>query len=263
MQNQLQTRVCFAFIAALIIVPCSLAQESGFELKREIEELKQGQQAIRKDIQELKAILTQKTAAPATPEVNVKGAELYLGNNPIRGGGDSGVTMIDITDYQCPYCGRYARETFPDIMKQYVDNGKIRYVVLDQPLPMHKMAAKAAEASHCANEQGKYWGMHDIMMSKQDSLNNLSLLAGSLNLDVARFDDCMNTNRYAEEVSKSANQVMKMGITGVPGFIIAASDPQNPQRAKGIVFIRGAQPLGNFKMELDKALMAVQSQKGY
>jgi len=57
--------------------------------------------------------------------------------------------------------------------------------------------------------------------------------------------------------------VMKMGITGVPGFIIAASDPQNPQRAKGIVFIRGAQPLGNFKMELDKALMAVQSQKGY
>ena len=263
MRNQRNVMVCLVFIILVSGGPYCLAQESSIELIREIEELIQGQLAIRKDIRELKAILSEKVATAVSSEVNIKGIELYLGSNPIRGGSNSGVVMIDITDYQCPYCGRYARETYPEIIKQYVDNDKILYLVLDQPLSIHKMAAKAAEASHCANEQGKYWEMHDIMMSKQGSLNNLSLLASSLNIDMGRFEECLNANKYAEEVRKSGNQMTKMGITGVPGFIIAESDSQDPKRAKGIGFIRGAQPFNNFKKELDRALMTVQPTKGF
>jgi protein-disulfide isomerase len=260
MRKQSKVMVCVICLM-MLVVPFCLAQDSGAEFKKELEELKLGQQAIRKDIQEIKALLSQKAPAQAAPEVNVKGVELEFGNNPIRGNSDSKLIMVDITDYQCPYCGRYARETFPEIMKQYVYSGKIRYTILDQPLPMHKMAPKAAEASHCANDQGKFWEIHDAMMSKQDLLNNLSLIGSSLNLDQAKFDECLNTNKYAEMVNKSVNLVNKMGISGVPGFILAMSDPQNPKKAKGISFIRGAQPLSSFQTELDKALMAMQSQK--
>jgi predicted DsbA family dithiol-disulfide isomerase len=96
--------------------------------------------------------------------------------------------------------------------------------------------------------------MHKLMMSKQDSLENLSSYAASLNLDSAKFEECMRSNKYKEEVSQDAAIAQKLGINGVPGFIIASIDPQNPKKVKGISFIRGALPFANFQKELDSAL---------
>jgi protein-disulfide isomerase len=139
-------------------------------------------------------------------------------------------------------------------MKQYVDSGKIRYTVLDAPLPIHKLAAKAAEASHCAEEQGKFWEMHDQMMANQKALNDLSSYATSLNLDVPRFEECLKTDKYADQVNKDKAVASQLNISGVPGFVLALSDPQKPSKVKGISFIMGAQPFSVFQKEIDQAL---------
>jgi len=146
-------------------------------------------------------------------------------------------------------------------LEQYVDKGIIRYAVLDLPLPMHKMAQKAAEASHCASDQGKFWEIHMLMMTKQESIEDLSSYAATLNLDVPRFEECLKTNKYQEQISKESALAQKLGIRGVPGFIIASTDPQNPAKATGISYIPGAVPFAMFQKEIDQALAGLAPQR--
>jgi protein-disulfide isomerase len=250
-----KSKRCFAAVLlALAIAYKGLAQDEVSGMREEIEVLKQGQQTIRKELQEIKNMLLQRVPTPSAPSVNVRGIEFELGDGPLLGNDAVSLILIDITDYQCPYCARYSRETLPQILKQYVDSGKIRYAVLDFPLPMHQMASKAAEASHCAGDQGKYWEMHQRLMANQDSLDNLSSYAASLSLDLVRFEDCLKTSKHAEIVGKSAALAAKLGIKSVPVFILAQIDPNNPKKVKGIALIRGAQPFANFQKEIEQAL---------
>ena len=243
-----------AFIAAGL-GSIGFAQETGFDLKKEIEDLKQGQQSIRKDLIEMKSLLARATS-PGVPQVNVKGMEFELGSHPVRGSGAAKLLLVEFTDYQCPYCGRYVRDTFPLIAEQYIDKGLVQYAVYDLPLPMHRMAPKAAEASHCADDQGRFWEMHRLIMSNQESLDNLPSYAASLNLNSARFEDCLKTNKYKEQVEMEEAVARKLGMTGVPGFVIAKVDPHNPAKAHAIASIKGAQPFSIFQKEIDRALTA-------
>jgi protein-disulfide isomerase len=229
------------------------AQSQEFDLRKEVEELKQSQQAMRKDLMEIKSLLSTKSA-PSAPQVNVKDMEFDIGKSPVRGSNNATLTLVEFTDYQCPYCSRHVRETFPKLLEQYIDKGIIRYAVLDQPLPMHKMAAKAAEASHCASEQGKFWEFHNLVMSKQDLIEDLSAYAIPLKLNITQYDNCIKENRYKGEIENNTALALKMGVTGVPGFILAFSNPLQPTKAKGITFIRGAQPFSSFQKEIEHAL---------
>ncbi len=251
---------CKAFVLCLsILLFCVIpvvAQESVADLKKEIEELKQGQQAIQKELSEIKSLLLRPVQVPGPPQVNIKGVEFEIGNNPVLGSDAAGLILVEFTDYQCPYCSRYVQETFPKITDQYVERGALRYAVIDQPLPIHPLARKAAEASHCANDQGKFWEMHKLMMSKQDSLKDLSSYAVSAKLDISEFENCIKTEKYKEDVGNDMAQAQRLGINGVPGFIIGSVDPQNPTKVKGISFIRGAMPFANFQKEIDLAMAA-------
>jgi protein-disulfide isomerase len=177
---------------------------------------------IREELRAIKALLT-KAQPPSAPMVNIKGVEFELGAGSVRGARAARLTLVEITDYQCPYCGRYSRETFPEILKQYVEGGIIRYAIIDLPLPIHKMAFKAAEAYYCAGDQGKFWEMHDQIMSNQEYLNDLSAYATSLSLDVAKCENCLETGKYTEMVGKNVAIASKLKISGVPGFILAQS----------------------------------------
>jgi protein-disulfide isomerase len=221
-------------------------------MKKEIEDLKKGQESIRKELQEIKGMLLAMGAPP--PEKDIRGIEFEIAGYPVKGSKTAKLVMVDFTDYQCQYCSRYARETFPKIIQQYVDSGKMRYVIIDLPLPSHPLAPKAAEASHCAGDQDKFWEMHDQLMAKQEALDNLPSYATALNLDINRFEECLKTNKYAGEVRKSNTLAIKLDIRAVPGFVLAANDPKNPLKLKTIASIRGAAPLENFQGEIDKAL---------
>ena len=240
--------------------------QTDSDFRQELDEIKQNQNAMQKDLSEIKALLSrltsqipaqkpsQKPAPQQPPQINVEGTEFNIGDNPVLGIESAKLIVVEFTDYQCPFCGRYTRETFPEVRKQYIDKGQIRYAVIDQPLPIHPEAAKAAEASHCAEDQGKFWEMHEAMMANQDALKDLSSYAKTLKLNVRQLDDCLNTEKYAAGVKSNIELALKLGVNGVPGFIIGTVDENDPRKVTGISMIRGAMPIGAFQQELDAVL---------
>jgi len=251
-------RSFFIIILALTLANNSPAQEAGSDIRKEIESLKQGQEAILKSLNEIKSLLSQRPSAPNVPQPNIQGVELDITGRPISGSNAAKLVLIEITDYQCQFCGQYFRETLPQIVKRYVESGKLSYAMIDMPLPNHKQAAKAAEAAHCANEQGKYWEMHNQLMQKQDSLDDLSAIAKPLDLDIARFQECLKTNKYSDEVRNNISLGIKLGISAVPGFILAARNPEKPTIVKGISASFGFRPFDAFQPEIDQALEDLQ-----
>ena len=128
--------------------------------------------------------------------------------------------------------------------------------MLDFPLPFHKNASKAAEAAHCAGEQGKYWEMHDQLFANQNALDptNLSEYAKKIELDVSKFQQCLDSGKYAEAIKKEMAEGQKAGITGVPAFLMGLTDPKNPKTIKATKKISGAQPYAEFKKTIDGLL---------
>ena len=185
---------------------------------------------------------------------NVRDVEFELGDNPEKGSESAPLVIVEFSDYQCSFCARHLKETYPEIYKKYIKTGKLRYALIDNPLPFHNMASEAAEAAHCADEQGRFWEMHDKMMSDPESVNDLNALASSLDLDMQKFESCMDEKKYVGKVASNLSLAKKLNILAAPGFVIAASNPDNPQKVKGISFILGALPFTQFQKEIDQAL---------
>jgi len=133
----------------------------------------------------------------------------------------------------------------------------VRFALLDLPLEsIHKLAFKAAEATHCAEDQGKFWEMHYRLFEQQKALEPWKAHAEALGLDVAKFEDCMSTGKHAASVRKDMAQAEKAGATGAPAFVLGTTDPSDPSKVKGLTFIRGAAPIDRFKTEIEQALSA-------
>ncbi|MEM4240381.1 MAG: DsbA family protein [Candidatus Woesearchaeota archaeon] len=163
------------------------------------------------------------------------------GADPVIGPDDAKVKMIVYSDFQCPYCSRVV-PTVHQIAEAYGD--KIQITFRNFPLSFHQFAQKAAEAGECANVQGKFWEMHDMMFSKQNALRieDLKSYAGQLGLDQAKFDACLDNGEMKAEVDRDFQDGTASGIQGTPGFIINGEH------------ISGAQPLDKFKEVIDKKL---------
>lgn len=119
---------------------------------------------------------------------------------------------------------------------------------------IHRSAFKAAEASKCAGEQGKFWEMHDRLFENQKTLEPWTPHAQAIGLDVAKFDACMNSGKYAAEIRKEMAQANGVGVTGTPGFFLAYTDPKS-SKVKTVARLSGAQPFAAFKAQIDKLLL--------
>ena len=145
----------------------------------------------------------------------------------------------------------------PKIEQEFVRTGKLKVVTLDLPLEqIHPHAFRAALATHCAEEQGKFWEMNDRLFQNQGSLEPFSPHAAALGLDVAAFDACMSSNRYAQAVRNDMAEAQKAGATGTPSFVIGRTDPGGSSQIKGVTFLRGARPFEDFKAAIERALSA-------
>ncbi len=234
----------------LLLAPPVRAQQTTIEeLRKEIQELSQDLKAMQKDLQEIKALL--RSRMPAAPPQNVI---LDPGNRPSRGESTAKLTLVEFSDYQCPFCARYVRETAPQIDKEYIQTGKVRYVFMDLPLEsIHKSAFKAAEAARCAGEQGKFWEMYDRLFANQQTLDQWKAHAEAVGLDVGKFDECLNSGRQAVQVRSDMAEAQKAGITGTPAFFLAYTDPKST-KIKTLNRLVGAQSYAVFKAAIDKLL---------
>ena len=253
-----------AGILSLLLMPSGWAQ-SGDDVRtltKEVEALKAGQAAIKKELQEIKSLLQQRgqvaraPAGPAGPEivdimVSVDGAS-------IKGDKTAKVTMVEFTDYQCPFCSRYYRQTWPELERDYVNTGKVKLALRALPLEsIHPQAFKAAEASYCAGAQGKFWEMHDRLFASRSTLarKDLSAHAQTLGLDVAAFDECLDGGAATTRIRQDLVDADKAGAKATPTFFIGLTDPDSAQ-VKAVRVIRGARPYKVFKEAIDSLLGA-------
>jgi len=148
------------------------------------------------------------------PRINVDSS-----GRPARGPADAPVTIVEFSDFQCPYCAQMAR-ILHELDAMYV--GKIRLVFRDFPLPMHKDAAKAAEAAACAGDQGKYWQMHDRLFAGQKSLTRADLerYAADAGLQTGRFSTCLDGGKHAADWQKDRRDGEQYGVTGTPALFV-------------------------------------------
>lgn len=226
-------------------------------LRQEMEQLKKSQQNMEATLQDIKRLLQANAAAGAggqRPNPAI-GMTVSVAGKQTRGDKNAKLTLIEFTDYECPFCGRHSRDTAPQILKNYVETGKIRYVFNDLPLAMHAHARKAAEAALCANDQGKYWEMHDLLFSNQQALDNanLSAYATKLGLNLPAFQKALESGKYAAKVSANEAEAARLGFSGAPSFAIGLTQP-NDGAVKVIKTIVGAQSYANFEREFADAL---------
>ncbi|HKD41470.1 MAG TPA: thioredoxin domain-containing protein [Myxococcaceae bacterium] len=160
---------------------------------------------------------------------------------PARGPNNAPITLVEFSDFQCPFCGK-AHDTVEQVMQSYA--GKVRLVFRHFPLEFHKNAEKAAEASMCANEQGKFWEYHDVLFKNQQTLEvpQLKDHATEVGLDGSTFATCLDSGKYKKAVDEDMAAGQKVGVSGTPAFFING------------VMLSGAQPFDEFKKVIDQEL---------
>ena len=181
---------------------------------------------------------------------------INIANAPAMGEKNAPVTIVEFSDYQCPLSGQHFNLTLKQLADEYIKTGKVRYVYRDLPLEsIHPLAFKAAEGAHCAGEQDKFWEMHDRLFRNQASItpDKLPLHAQMLNIDVAKFQRCVEEERYSASVRSSVAEAKTLGLHGTPNFFLGVSDP-NGSTLRALIRIEGAQPWDTFQIAIEKLL---------
>ena len=163
------------------------------------------------------------TPATAPTPASIAGA----GNAMMLGSPAAPVTIVEFSDYQCPFCAGYAQQTFPRLKAEFVDTGRVQYVFKDFPLPNHQQAPKAHEAARCAGEQGAYWEMHDQLFTRQadwsgraDHMTVFQTFAVGLGLEAPVFEACLDSGRWVDAMNIDLEEGVSLGARGTPTFFI-------------------------------------------
>lgn len=180
-----------------------------------------------------------------------------IDDDPVRGNQDAPITIVEFSDFQCPFCARFQIQTLPLILEQYVETGKVKFVYRDFPIQnSHPNAMPAAAASECAHEQNKYWEYHDALFENQGVWNKVDIasavtifkeFAAELDLNQDQFINCLDSGKYIEEINNDLKDGRDYGVTGTPGFFIGNEE-------NGFVKLNGAQPFEAFKNIIDSQL---------
>jgi len=204
-----------------------------------LDELRQ----MRQILQQQGAIL-QQLAEKGGPGAPAR-AKLDLAGFQMLGSKDAPFTLVEFTDYQCPYCRQFHVNVFGELKKNYIDTGKVRFYSRDLPLDqIHPNASRAAQAGRCAADQGQFWKMRDLMGANPDKLDleNLVTEAGTLKMDTKAFRGCVESQKYKEAVQTDVLEAMKIGAEATPTFVLGKSTPQGVDGE----LIVGSQPLSEF-----------------
>lgn len=178
---------------------------------------------------------------------------LFRTGSPVLGSADAPLTMIEFGDYQCLNCNRFFHNTEEEILRNYVETGKLKIIFMDFAF-IGPDSLIAAEAAHCAQEQGKYWEYHDVVYSNWDgentgwaNMHNLKRFADDAGLDHRSFNECLDSGKYAGKVRENMNIGRQLGVSATPTFFVFTDDG-NVQK------IVGSQPYSTFSTVMDAML---------
>lgn len=201
----------------------------------------------------------QNTAPTPTPTVIQNPSSLIDPTDPVLGSAHAKVTIVEFSDFQCPFCRQFSISTFGQIKSTYIDTGKVRLIYRDFPLSFHPSAKPAALAAQCAQEQGKFWEMHDKIFGEQQkkepdpstvsttmtfTVADLKNWASQIGLNMAQFNSCFDSGKYNDRIDADSKAGTDAGVSGTPTFFI---------NGQAVV---GAQPFSVFQAAIDQALAA-------
>jgi len=247
------------FLFSVFLIPSRTLSASEEMLQSQIQELKQGQKSIEKELGELKDLML-RLVSPGTG--SPQNLTIDITDRPIKGANDAKLVLVGFSDYQCPFCARFAKETLPKIDQEFISTGKLKYVIRDLPIEsIHRHALTAAEAVNCAGEQGKYWQAHDWVFDNQSRFETdenfvKGLIAVGLNQRV--FEECVAGGKYAAKIRRDIQDAQRAGVQGTPTFFIGLQD-NDAANVQVIRTIIGAQPYTHFKEALEEAFKQVKN----
>jgi len=253
MFNRLVVLTCVIFLS---VFSCASAYADKAkdqwenEILLQLSELRKTQGIMKKQIDVLtKALISLKT------QRSIAHADLNLSKNnyPALGNKNADVAIVEFSDFECPFCRRHENNTLPELKKKYIDNGKVKYLFVDFPLGFHAHSVSAAVAGACAQNQGKFWQMHNLIFKDQRKLNkDLYLkLASSLHLNMNKFEQCLTDENVKDKIKNQIELGTSVGVRGTPSFLIGKI---KNGKLTDVQPISGAQPFANFKRVLDKTL---------
>jgi protein-disulfide isomerase len=240
----------------LLLLACgrSSAQspQSAEELQKEIEALRTEQVEMRKSLEEVRDFLRAATGgrfgAPTLVNMTFDTADA-----PVNGNASAPVTIVEISDYHCPFCRRHVQQTQPRLYSEYVKSGKARHVFIHYPIAqLHPDAHRAHEAASCAGDQGKFWEYHaKLFETPVKTADELTELARTTGLDAAAFRSCLDSGTHTAAVKASVARIQELQINGTPMFLIGRTEAGgNAVTIQRVV--EGAQPFEAFKAALDE-----------
>ncbi len=229
----------------------------GQAVQQQLEELRHGQERILKELAEIRQRLAEKPvradylAKPVVPNV----IPLNVHGEPFRGDPHARVAIVEYSNFECSFCGRFAREMFPRLNADYIQTGKVKYFFRDLTPPDETNALLQARALRCAGEQGKFWEMHDFMFGHQGELGGLGfeLHTRALGLDGEKLNACLTNDRYAENIRRSTQEARQLGILGTPAFLIGAASEDGDFVWATKVLV-GVETYDAFRTNLDERL---------
>jgi protein-disulfide isomerase len=167
--------------------------------------------------------------------------EVEKGNLPVKGSDSAPITIVEFSDYQCPYCKK-GSDTMKDVLKKY--GSKVQYYFRDYPLSFHERGKPAANAARCASDQGKFWQFHDQLFDDQKKLSDEDFIAAGkkLGLDMAKFEPCVKESQQMAAVEKDIQDGENAGVSGTPAYFING------------IFLSGALPMKKFEEVINAEL---------
>lgn len=239
--NKIASLALVLSVIALLLSGYSLTNGGGIEVDDEAFNTKV-EKGIEAYIEKQQQAQAGQVAANTGEPVDVS-----IDDDAIKGDKNAPVTIVEFSDYECPFCVRFYQNTLPQIVTDYIDTGKVRMVFRDFPLGFHRMARSSSIAAECARDQKgdeMYYEYHDKMYDNQSALSveSLKKWAGELGLNQSEFDDCLDSEKFGDEIDKDFADGQSYGVTGTPAFFI------NGRK------ISGAQPFSVFKTIIDEEL---------
>ncbi len=236
-----------AWVAALSVTAGAEAKVAGTLASATITSAQA--EEILAELRAIKAMLVEdrKSAEPGSGTLKLPDTGIHVLGSP-----NAPVTMVEFTDYQCPYCRRFHEQSWPELKKNYIETGKVRFVVRDLPLDFHDQALPSALAAHCAGEQDRYWPMYEALLGQKEALtkDTARRLAATAGVDLATFDTCLRNPGLRRNIENDVAEAQRIGVTGTPGFVIAQ---RHDGQLEGVLLL-GAQPTAVFTSRIDALL---------